>query len=243
MEAATKDGREITFRREENVEGKRTNRGWRVDKVTAFVGGEEAGYLSISYIPKEAFKYFYPSIINFVDQINGQPLLPHGKDHLHYTQLDDDELRKMIKTAFHYNARHELSYDFERREESYQGRFISEMTHEELLAVAKRVEEMMKENFMDGKRGFKWFKSYFVDRPLVDFIRVYNEHDKGTNWQRQGIGTALYKEGTKWMAERGMKLYGSQTPSQSAQATWDSMRKKGIVKKDRRGHYIGNTDG
>lgn len=60
---------------------------------------------------------------------------------------------------------------------------------------------------------------YHVNKPMVGYIDVEPQ------WQRQGIGRALYLEGAQWMADLGMALYASGTQSESAQASWKSMER------------------
>lgn len=58
-----------------------------------------------------------------------------------------------------------------------------------------------------------------VDHPFVDFIRVNDD------MRRQGIGTALYQYGAKWLArEKGLPLYASGIQTTEAKAAWKFMR-------------------
>jgi len=59
-------------------------------------------------------------------------------------------------------------------------------------------------------RGFKAFKAFMVDKPVVDFIRV------GEEYQRRGVATALYDYGAHYLSQRGMKLYASGLQSKEA---------------------------
>lgn len=63
-----------------------------------------------------------------------------------------------------------------------------------------------------------------MNKPLVDYIRVYDQY------ARQGIGTMLYVEGTKWMNELGMDLYASGLQSDEAKAVWKAMAGKYSIK-------------
>ncbi len=63
-------------------------------------------------------------------------------------------------------------------------------------------------------------EDFHVDKPLVDFIRVEPE------WQRQGVGRALYVYGAKQMAQRfRLPLYASGIQSEEASASWQSMKR------------------
>ena len=52
----TKDGEEIELKRFDDIED--DNRGWRVDKLEAYVDGEEVGYLKLAYIPHKRMERF-----------------------------------------------------------------------------------------------------------------------------------------------------------------------------------------
>ena len=51
QEYETKAKQQITFNVEEDIEGD-NNRGFKLDKLTAYVDGKEVGYIKIENIPK-----------------------------------------------------------------------------------------------------------------------------------------------------------------------------------------------
>lgn len=58
-----------------------------------------------------------------------------------------------------------------------------------------------------------------VDKPEVGFIEVFEE------WQRRGIGIALYTYAAQWLAQTyNLPLYASTTQSLEAKATWEAMK-------------------
>ena len=50
------------------------NRGWIVHLIEAFVDGQKAGYIKISYIPDDVFDREYPTVIQFLEKIHGKSL-------------------------------------------------------------------------------------------------------------------------------------------------------------------------
>lgn len=72
---------------------------------------------------------------------------------------------------------------------------------------------------------------FYVDKPLVAFVRVEDA------WQRQGIGTALYIEATRWMHERGMLLHASDTQSDDAKKMWVFLKARMHYKKVAQNFY------
>lgn len=230
LEATTKYGDEITFKRIEDSEGD-NNRGWQVDRLDAYVNGKRVGHLKMSYIPKERYERYYPTILNFISSISGHVILPYKKTHLHYSELSDDELRETIRNGYHIFDRRRLEYDYSSNSYSINGVQLNDMTRPQLLAHVEEIIDLANENFNHNRpMGFKWFKKYYVNKPIVDFIKVDDE------FQRQGIGFALYKEGSNWMREKGMKLYASSIQSDDAKAAWKAMHK--YVKKDKRGSFL-----
>jgi hypothetical protein len=77
-----------------------------------------------------------------------------------------------------------------------------------------------------GKKYLQ-MKNQLKDKPFVDFIRVDDEY------KRQGIGEAMYLEGSKWMKEKGMQLRSSTLQSPEAQASWQNLKRKYDVKRTR----------
>lgn len=206
IEAEAKDGREIVFQRVEDSEGD-DNRGFQVDRIVASIDGEEVGYLKLMYIPKERFGRYYGSIFNYLTQIGGKACLPYDNPTVDYRKLDEKQLRRLIM----YSTRGGI---FRERE-------VESKSREELLMLAKDLEKQLMTG-SDGKE-FRHFKKRLVNSPYVDFIRV----DDGM--QRLGIGTALYLEGAKWMAEKGMRFRASTIQSKEAQAIWAEMERRGMT--------------
>jgi len=79
IEYQTKAGDEIEFRYKEDAEGD-NNRGWIVHEIQAYVNNQYAGYIAVSYIPKDRFIKYYPTILNYMSQISGKVgILPYEK--------------------------------------------------------------------------------------------------------------------------------------------------------------------
>jgi len=193
--ASSKIGK-IDFSYAENVA--QENRGWIVDKVTATFNGQEAGYLKIGYIPKKNFEEFYPSIIDYMDRIEGWWL---GKK-------KDGILQYVRRILTHYDM--DLLNKIDRDKERYDEKWA-----EELFPILE------KEIYHKYKKKFLVFKEYWVDKPLVDYINVEIKY-----WDT-GIGYGLYIAGAKWMAEKNMVLYASTTQSPRAKNVWIKMEKLG----------------
>lgn len=114
-----------------------------------------------------------------------------------------------------------LSLNWRFSESSIKDRSIDELIDNALAALERRYLEDYHET-----------EFFHVDKPFVAFIDVNEE------WRREGIGTALYIEATKWMKERGLLFRGSGIQSPEAQATWKHMKKKMHYKKEPATMYI-----
>jgi hypothetical protein len=221
----TKDGREITMKRIPDSEGDE-NRGWRVDEIEAYVDGKQAGYIKLSYIPHARFHKNYPTVFNYADAFEGLYGAPYKKRHEHYKNLTADERREMLKSVMHRLRL--VDYGGESK--------VDDMSDREVMKELQRIEEKLNKGKMGEK--FRKFKNFHKDKPLVDFIRVYdgqNRKEGDTDFRRQRIGEALYREAAKWMKEKGMKMYASGLQSDEAKKSWDHMKKALKVRKAKRG--------
>ena len=133
LEYMTKSGQEITFKYDDDSEGD-NNRGWQIYKIDAFVNGEHAGYLKIENIPRERFERWYPTVLNYISMIGGHSVLPLDKKHLHYKDLNDEELKKTVKSLSYHSRKYD---DLWRTGENIPGH------REELLAI---IEEIIKKD-------------------------------------------------------------------------------------------------
>jgi len=81
------------------------------------------------------------------------------------------------------------------------------------------------------------FKLSLVDRPYVDFIRVFKGPDPHfnlgnegpLNFRGEGISMALYEYAARWLAEhKDMSLRASGLQSEEAKARWDQMAESAV---------------
>lgn len=212
----TKSGLPITFTTVPDSE--KENRGWQVDKITAFVDGVEAGYLKISYIPQANLARFYPSILNYMTQIQGSSLMPYEKKRLPWQDLTLEEKRSLI-------AR--LRWERLHRENLEElARTLPDDAIDPLIeTLVAKLEQS------DKGKSFDDFKAFHIDKPLVDYIRVYDENSSptGKSFQRDHIGLALYQEGAAYLATQGLHLWASGIQSDDAQHAWAKMETLGWV--------------
>lgn len=216
MEYYTTSGKKITMRRIENIEPPQLDRGWVVHACLAFVDDEPAGYLKISYIPKENFERVYPDVLHFLANLRG------------WCGLRTALKTKDIDATLHALDRH------------YQYPITDGQDFEWKLS---KISELTKNLTREHKKDLDGFKEFHMDKPLVDFIRVYDsremyaydvhgeskERPNRIDFQRQGIGLALYQDAASWMAEKGLCLYASTCQQPCATAAWLKMDELGLT--------------
>jgi GNAT superfamily N-acetyltransferase len=216
-EYQTKEGQDITVTRIEDQEGD-NNRGWRVDTVEAFVDGQNAGYLKLAYIPHERFASRYPSILAYADQIAGHHLFPYEKNRTDFSidNLNDDDLKSLVKRSSWIFQSIDLSY-------GEHADAWAAITRDELLDKVDEITKVVTKKL--GKK-FQEFKDFQVDKPVIDYIRVSESH------QRKGIAFALYREAALWMNEKGLRVYASGLQQPEAAAAWAKMESLGMIEND-----------
>lgn len=230
-EYQTRSGEEIDFKYKEDAEGD-NNRGWIIHQIEAYVKGDYAGYISISYIPKERFEDHYPTILNFMTHIGGTHPLPMGKDSVSPKELSDEELKNTVKKMSRHSRKYNDLWET--------GESVPDDRGELLDIIIDITENELKAE----KLKFKKFKKYYVDKPIVDYIRVFKENENRTNrrtsddekiakspqdYRRQYIGTALYLEAAEYLKGKGLKLHASGLQQSEAEQAWTKFEKEGRV--------------
>lgn len=187
----TKDGRPIHMQGEEDIEPE--NRGWITHCMTAFVDGQEAGYLKVSYIPSYNVPRYYPDVTWYLAQIRGC-----------WRLISDDPINRLVALSEQVDSWH----DWLNKDE------VLNMSPDERAEREAKYIELLHEQY---RRQFEDHLDYLVDKPYVDYILV---HDA---FRRLGIGTALYAATAFKLAEKGLRLYSSTLQSKEAEAVWKHM--------------------
>ena len=195
--------------------------GWIVHQLDAFVEGKHAGYLRISYIPKSRWDKLFPTFWHWILKNEDLRHLPKKRQKL-LSKFESVSKKRFLKNPSDRDSLIDalgtgIGYGMYMWVEE-QLKKIPQMSPREYVEWAKEREKILQEYKENHIWEFKEKKQFHVDRPLVDYIRVDPE------FQRQGIGTALYQEGARILASKGLPLYASGIQTEEAQAAWKNMK-------------------
>lgn len=205
QEFETKLGQPIDINVIEDEEGD-DNRGWIVHRFNAYIDGEPAGYLKVSYIPRERFEKYYKNFVDYTSRIEGRGY----SSGFQKQTFDDLSLIDQVKALARID-RAWPSYDDQHD--------LKSMSNEELMNAKKELINLIKDEYPEVIRNYKDFENFHVDKPLVDYINVEPQ------FRRQRIAAALYEYAAKWLVKRGMKLYASGIQTDAAKAAWEWLKK------------------
>ena len=180
--------------------GEPDRRGWRVDALELAVGGEPAGYLKVAYVPRDRLIALHPpavwqAISRYAAEAEGVPVAAW------------------------------------RRSGAAVGR-PPRAPLDVLEGALRRLEGRLAAH----RLGFS--PAFCVERPYEDFIRIYDEGDAvrdfpagvpggrkaGRSFRRLALAPLLYREGARWMSERGVLLHASDVQAPPARAAWARLR-------------------
>lgn len=196
--------------------------GWVVDLVEAHGPYGPAGYLKISYIPRKNAERLYPDALHYIARERGNGTFKRLID-IPEERWD----RKQLVSALQAASQQWPTPTYE--EESLNQ--LRQLWERQRALLCSRHDQ-----------GYQEFLDFHVDRPLVDFVRVYREGDRSGGWvggQKVdvdgaeygglGVGTAMYETAALWLAQRGMHLHASGIQSTSAGEVWARFRERGLV--------------
>jgi len=215
---------DVTFKYREDIEGDK-NRGFQVDEIKAYLNDEEAGYVRIIYIPKERFEARYPNILAFLNNMEGKVgIFPYNyRDVVDYHKIPPEGLKKNIENAYIAIVGGWDTNEFER---------LRQLSLDQVIPEYEKFERIANKRY--GKR-FKEFKNYYVDKGIEDFIRVH------PHFQNKGVGAALEYAAHKWMKNRGMKFYFSNTRTDPGKGLLKKIKQEYPIATDKMRSYGQNV--
>jgi hypothetical protein len=216
--------------------------GWVVDLVEAHTEQGLAGYLKLSYIPKENMERWYPNPFIWWAREGGNGW--------------EWSLREFIDKDESLWSREELLTAIEKCDS---WPYLSDSGEWKTKRASLSIDEL-RNHWRERKQiindqhaqDYQQFRRYWLNHPVVDFIRVHNggrdrpyvNGVRQDDWlevadsRRQGIATVLYETGVLWMHTRNMPMYASSLQSEEAKKVWSHFRKRGLVRRVRNDHGI-----
>lgn len=207
----TKGGQPIalTFHEQDSTDQRGLNKGWVVRRVDAFLDGEHAGYLKISYVPKERVVECFPTLWHWFAGHQGWC-------------FDPDDLTDTWLRAHHY-ASH-MPRSVQGQGIGYTGALKGHEPDEEAMRADLEclADTYVYELRATPQKTFDTWVEHMADYAFVDYIKVFEPY------LRQGVGTALYIEGARWLAECfNLPLHASGLQQPEAEAAWAAMYASG----------------
>lgn len=232
----TKTGKTVEFRIEKDSDIA-VKPAWRVDKITALVEGEEAGYIKLSWIPEEKFRKQYPSIFNWLSEERGIHFLKEGENWQDASpERKVDILNSILnRLRLKISNRSKVGQEINDLREKYNKGWYTDLPKDIPEETSARLLKALERATLKDKRWgpeFQKFKDFFIDKPIVDYIRVYDQKDPkgpGRDYRRMGIGRLLYRRAGEYLKDMGLKLHASGLQSDEAKAAWADLERRGLV--------------
>ena len=172
------------------------NRGFTEDLLTAYVDGQEVGYLRTCYIPQARFEQFYPTFWHYLRQICGWCF-----------NLEDGDWGILDAiNRYMYRNIHLPSPD-ERPDE------IPENFKKIIAEATEDIKNRKKQEWIN-------FTSYQIDTPYIAFVRVHEP------WRRQHICVKMHMEVAKRLKKKGLRLHSADTMSDEMKLALKYMAEK-----------------
>jgi GNAT superfamily N-acetyltransferase len=194
IHSETKNGQTLRFELNTDPEDYLEDH-YGLHEIKAFVGDEEVGYIKAVWLKPEPFEVGgkFESVLKFAAYFR-----------------NEHRIKKYVETGSLQESMSGISCSY-----------LGWSTHcdvdweNESDEVLQEYFEKAYERILEKhNRDFEQTKSR-VQKPIVDYINVEDE------WQRQGIGTALYEAMARHLGEMNMMLFASQVQSDAAAAVWE----------------------
>ena len=208
------------------------SRGWVVDLVEIHTDDGPAGYLKISFIPEANRKKYFANAFQWAVNHTNRYGFSLGelleKSEQEWKRTDYWKALKDTDGWMPYGQEGEIKAARE------------DMDTEELAYEWTNRRQQLTDKH---QREYDQFCEFHVDRPHVDFIRVYDYdenrvYDGGQRkdvkpatktFRGQGLSTLMYETGALWTQAQGLEFYASGLQSHEAAAAWGRLEDKGLV--------------
>ena len=244
FEYTTHKGVKITF--DHRPAAEHLKAGYICDQIDAYEEGKKVGYLKIDRIDISLFKKECPDIWAYMQEYMGKhmfsdPTQPIGEKPL-------SELVSAIRSG--YISRYVHYYAKQMKWAPEEISTINTIANGDSIPDYSKYESIIRKFFKQwnktdsGKDAITRMKAT-IDRatkPFVAYINTKENSHQGVeaNNSGRGIGMALYLEGARWIAKRGLAkgLYASSLQSDEAKEAWIKLERQGLVVQDGKRKYV-----
>lgn len=206
-----KTGADVELRFCQDMESE--NRGFISHEASAWIDNKKAGYLLVSYVPKDRFKEFNPTIWNYATHFTGKLMVPFDYRSHDPFKLPQEEYEKFVSSAINYIAPLNTATD---------PTFLHDRkAFSNYLKSFRRYKELVKDR--------KDFINKLVDNPYVDFISTRTNERRGlmSDYMGRGIAPLLYIATAKEMDKMGLHLRSSSLQQPRAAEIWNKFSELG----------------
>lgn len=187
---------------------------WQFDQIDAYMGDQHLGYIRVAYINQST-----------IDTFKKDPLFL-AYDIFHKNQLytvnyqrNDNICTKTHLPNYYEQARYVAQLLYSKDLKSHWDEIETWDAEHLREYVSKHTTEIFKALFKD--KNLKHHAEYHFCRPDIDYIQVFEP------FQKNGVGTLLYRAASKWVNEKGMVLHSSTLQQEGAVRSWEKMKKNG----------------
>lgn len=193
----SRSGAEITFREQEETSAHDAERGWVLYRVIVSVDGVDAGYMKISYIPRENWDRLYPTLAHFVNT------------KVYWGQFDPSKISSIMEMVDKFGWLELANQKFHKSDKSPD---IQALDRKALQRYARKLQWALEKKFA---KEYEDFKTFHLDKPLVDYAHLE------PNFRGKKIGASLYNYCAKWLADtNGLALWASGLQTPEAKRLW-----------------------
>jgi len=205
--------------------------GWQVDLIEIHTDDGPAGYLKMSFIPQKNFDRLFADA--FAWTVNNSNRYGHQMQQLLAKGESQWQRQDFLKALQETDGYRSDSPSIREQRQGADGKALAEAWSARRAEIAA-----------DNQTAYERFKDFHLDKPLVDFVRVYqlgddrlyensrrHQHRRAKQDHRsKGLAKLMYESGAMWMRSRQLELYASSTQSSEAAGIWECFENDGLVK-------------
>ena len=213
----TKDGVTVEVRFAEDVSPE--NRGFIDNETSVWIEKEKVGYLISTYVPKDKFQKFNPTIWNFASNFSGWSLglrnFTSEQDVSNPYDLNEKEFDRFAKNTLHYLQVGDFSLS---------DKIFNKKEFYTLSKKSRKYKHLMEEE--------KKFKDFQVDSPYVGYIATRRNESRGVfnDNEGRGLGIILYLATAEIYSKKNLDFHSSSLQQPRAKELWDKFTQLGWTK-------------